>query len=252
MRHVIITTKGRPFDGIFWKAYRDASGPEPDAVLLLPTANEGSSLEALIMGPLLLGVCGFTRLAAASELSLSCGTDRERGLHLAIGDVFTVEPTFVDDVNAPGAVARLRDIAPDLLVSVGASQIFSDEVLGVPSRGCLNVHNGCLPTFRGQYGTFWEKYTGHDRGCVTIHEMTETVDEGRIVRERTVDVSGSLFAATYRKKVVGGRILARLLSSGELEPGSMEGDERRSDYWSWPTLSDALQFRLRSMAGRST
>lgn len=252
MRHVIVTTKGRPFDGIFWKAYRDGSGPIPDAVLLLPTANEGSSLEALLMGPLLLGVSGFARLATASELNLSFGRDRERGIHLSVGDVFPVEPTFVEDINSSRAVAHLREIAPDLLVSVGASQIFSDEVLGIPSRGCLNVHNGCLPTFRGQYGTFWEKFTGNTRGCVTIHEMTETVDEGRIIRERRVDLSGSLFTATYRKKVVGGRILARLLNSGDLEAASTNRAERRSGYWSWPTLADAVKFRLRSLTGRSS
>jgi len=250
MRHVIVTTEARPFDGVFWKSYVDAAGPDPAAVVVLPTANEGTSLEALLMGPLMLGVSGFARLGAASELGLSWGRDRERGLHLGVEDVFSVPFERVDDVNSPETVDYLLDLAPDVLVSVGASQIFSEDVLGVPERACLNVHNGCLPAFRGQYGTFWEKYTGRDRGCVAVHEMTEEVDRGRVIRERKVDISGSLFAATYRKKVVGGRVLARLLDGGGLEPASGDRSERPSGYWSWPELSDALKFRLELMARR--
>src|SRR5262249_53382420 len=43
-----------------------------------------------------------------------------------------------DDVNAPDAIAKLRALGPELLVTAAYGQILSAELLGVPRLGGIN------------------------------------------------------------------------------------------------------------------
>src|SRR3954447_13140908 len=53
-----------------------------------------------------------------------------------------------EDVNAADAIAALRTLAPDLLVTAAYGQILSAELLGVPRLGGINLHGSVLPAYR--------------------------------------------------------------------------------------------------------
>ena len=48
-------------------------------------------------------------------------------------------------VNQPEYIAQVRAMAPDVIVSVAAPEIFKPELLEVPRLGCINIHSGRLP-----------------------------------------------------------------------------------------------------------
>ena len=52
-------------------------------------------------------------------------------------------------VNQAEYIKQVRAIAPDVIVSVAAPEIFKRELLGIPRLGCINMHSGRLPTYRG-------------------------------------------------------------------------------------------------------
>lgn len=52
-------------------------------------------------------------------------------------------------VSAPGLVARLKAVAPDLVVVVAFGQMLAQAVLDVPRWGAINIHASLLPKYRG-------------------------------------------------------------------------------------------------------
>lgn len=92
-------------------------------------------------------------------------------------------------INSDEGLAILRDLRPDLFVVAAYGQILSPEVLGVPTRGGINVHASLLPKYRGAAPVQWtiancEKETG-----VSIIQMTPSLDAGNILATVVTPVS---------------------------------------------------------------
>jgi len=92
-----------------------------------------------------------------------------------------------DDLKDPGAVAWIRERAPDIVTSFWSSYIFTDEVLAIPTRGITNLHNSLLPLSRGSGANIWTILDGHPAG-VTYHYIERALDRGPIIEQRGVDV----------------------------------------------------------------
>lgn len=77
---------------------------------------------------------------------------------------------------------------PEYLVSVGYRHIVPEEILAIPSGGCLNLHPALLPYNRGTMPNVWGIVEDTPAG-VTLHHMDASIDTGDIIRQRTVDTS---------------------------------------------------------------
>jgi methionyl-tRNA formyltransferase len=88
-------------------------------------------------------------------------------------------------VNEPDAAAALRDLQPDLLLSIFYDKILKPHVLAVPAVAAINVHFGYLPYNRGSFPIPWAIIDGNDPG-VTMHYMDPGVDTGDIVAQIAV------------------------------------------------------------------
>ena len=152
----------------------------------------------------------------------------------------------VKDVNAPAYVTELRRLAPDLLVSVAASQIFKPDLLSVPRLAAVNVHTGPLPGYRGMMPVFWQMYDKRKSIVVTLHTMTPEIDVGSILLQREVPLNGdrSLDLVIRKMKREGARTLLELLEryrAGTVEPVAM--DRSQKHYRTFPGRAEASRFR---------
>ncbi len=90
---------------------------------------------------------------------------------------------------------------------------------------------------------------GDARVVVTVHEMVERLDAGRLVAEFPVDVgvADSAFAVAERAKTVAGRELARLLAAIGTPrwPEPRPIPATREQYHGFPTRDDARRLRAR-------
>ena len=101
---------------------------------------------------------------------------------LAVSAGVPVVPT--NSLNSPEYVERVRVIAPDVIVSVAAPRFLDAELLSVPRLGCVNVHSGRLPTYRGMMPTFWQMQRGEPAATITVHRMAERLMPATCWRRR--------------------------------------------------------------------
>lgn len=172
-----------------------------------------------------------------------CGRSIEA---LAASAGVPVVPT--QSVNRPEYVERVRAIAPDVIVSVAAPEIFKPEVLSVPRLGCINIHSGRLPVYRGMMPTFWQMLRGEPAATITVHVMAEKLDQGDVLATQVFAIKprDSLDRVIKGTKCEAARLLVRVLRdlwTGRAKPTPV--DVIQAGYFSFPKPEDVREFRKR-------
>ncbi len=167
--------------------------------------------------------CLDTLLASAGDEVVGVVTqpDRPRGRSLRLGPCPVraraaqrgIPVLTPERVNAPESVRAIRALAPDLAVVVAYGQILKPELLGIPPRGCVNLHASLLPKYRGAAPIQWAIARGETRTGVTTMFLNEAMDAGDIIAQvgetiREDDTAGTLQERLAR---LGADLLARTL-----------------------------------------
>ncbi len=115
------------------------------------------------------------------------------------------EPLFMDDIKtlakAHGATFyEARQVgadkwrsfwhsAPiDLMLAVSWRYLIPREVFELPARGTFIFHDSLLPEYRGFSPTVWAIINGEDHTGVSLFEIAEGVDSGKIVAQQRVPI----------------------------------------------------------------
>lgn len=110
-------------------------------------------------------------------------------------------PVFrVDNLNSAIAAEILRRLTPDLGVVIG-TRILKRSTFSVPRIGCLNLHLGKVPQYRGMPPGFWELYDGYLSAGVTVHLVDDGLDTGDIVAEETLSVHDRDTPETLKRRL---------------------------------------------------
>lgn len=125
-----------------------------------------------------------------------------------------------DKIRAPEAIAELKALNPDIMVTCAFGQILSREVLDVAPRGVINVHASLLPKYRGAAPIQWSIINGDKKTGVTIMQTEEGVDTGDIILSRETNIlpdetAGELFE---KLSVLGAELIVEALN--EIEDGT--------------------------------
>ena len=101
--------------------------------------------------------------------------------------------------------ARLRELAPEVIIVVAYGKLLPKAVLDIPPHGCINVHGSLLPRWRGAAPIQWAVIAGDEMAGVTTMQMGEGLDTGDML-------------LTYETKVgekeTAGELFDRLAQSG--------------------------------------
>jgi methionyl-tRNA formyltransferase len=151
-------------------------------------------------------------------------------------------------VNRPDYIEQVRAIAPDVIVSVAAPEIFKRELLRIPRLGCINIHSGRLPTYRGMMPTFWQMLRGEPAVTISVHRMAERLDAGEVLatRQFAIKASDSLDRVITGTKCEGARLLIEVLRDLRTDRAkSTPLDMKQASYFSFPKPEDVRAFRKR-------
>jgi methionyl-tRNA formyltransferase len=98
-------------------------------------------------------------------------------------------PFLTSDINEPDSIARLKEIAPDFILSFYYRNMIRPEVLDIPRKGALNLHGSFLPHYRGRVPVNWAVINGETETGATLHFMVEKPDAGDIVDREKVEIA---------------------------------------------------------------
>ncbi len=161
---------------------------------------------------------------------------------------YGVQVMFAEDINASPFLSELKVQNLDLIISVAAPSIFKEELIALPSKGCINIHNGKLPNYRGMLPNFWQMYHGEKSIGITVHEINSNIDEGRIILQEDVEILSdeTLDSLIRRTKKIAARIMIKAVDkfrTGELN--YRENSAQEGSYFSFPTRNDVKEFKRR-------
>ncbi len=113
----------------------------------------------------------------------------------------------------PDFIARLKDLAPELMVVTAYGRILTHEMLALPREGFLNVHASLLPRHRGAAPINWALIRGDQETGVTIMWVTYEVDTGPIFLQERVPIDPEDNAGTLAAKLAerGAALLVQAL-----------------------------------------
>jgi len=83
--------------------------------------------------------------------------------------------------NTGEIIRQLKNLSPDVIVTVAFGHLLKREILTLPPLGCLNLHASLLPKYRGAAPIAWAILNGEQTTGVTVMKMDEGMDTGPIL-----------------------------------------------------------------------
>ena len=119
--------------------------------------------------------------------------------------------------NTDEAMAFFENFNPDLFIVISYGQILSRGILNIPKIFCLNVHASILPKYRGAAPINWAIINGEKNTGISIIKMTEKMDAGEIIMQKSTDTSDNDTIITLEDKLstMAAELLIGMLDSVE-------------------------------------
>lgn len=142
------------------------------------------------------------------------------------------------DINSAESVEFLRGCKADMLLSTHFNQLIGSELLAMPSNGCLNIHPGKLPDYRGVEPVLHALVNGEKQFDVTVHLQDEQFDTGPSLTSKTISLlpDDTLFSLNCRLFIAGYEIFQKTVIEKKLQPEQVDNN-LTGRYDSWPTHS---------------
>lgn len=101
-------------------------------------------------------------------------------------------------LSNPVVIDSLREVNPDIGISILFGYILKQAVLDLLANGCINLHPSYLPYNRGAFPNVWSIVEGTPAGA-TLHYIDRGIDTGDIlarvpVKVEPFDTGASLYA----------------------------------------------------------
>lgn len=118
------------------------------------------------------------------------------------------------DFRSQEGFSKLKEQAPDLVIVSTFKQILPQSVLSLPPLGVVNLHPSLLPKYRGPSPTNAALRNGDLVTGITAHYVTQGIDEGDILCQKSIAIEEADNDGRLRKKLAG--------LAGEMMPSLLE------------------------------
>ena len=189
---------------------------------------------------------GMRVIAAKVKDRLNIGVRKRRFHSVAATAGYYNTPVWrPDDVNSPTFLEQLRFLEVDLILSVSCPQIFKEELISLPSLGCLNLHGADLPDYRGLMPSFWMLANGEGQAGVTIFFVNAGIDTGDVAGKKLFPIlaDDTLHSFIIRAKQQACDLALETLDRIEAGTVTRTPLEGEGSYFGWPTREAYIRFR---------
>ena len=127
----------------------------------------------------------------------------------------------IECLDPGGELAESLSRQPfDHLFSINNEHILRDDVLSLPRKMAINYHDAPLPAYAGMHATSWALISGEKTHGISWHLVTDVIDAGDILKQKTVEISETDTALTLNSKCYEAAIKAFAELTDELSSGT--------------------------------
>ncbi len=155
------------------------------------------------------------------------------------------EVAITGSLNSEESLGKLRDLAPDLLISIAGNEIFRKPLIELAPQGCLNLHTALLPKYRGLMPSFWVLRHGEKETGVSVFYVDEGIDSGPILVQERIEIGNMTQRELIKaSKALGMRAIIKAIEKiRDGDTATMPNDAEQSTYYTFPTREDVREFR---------
>lgn len=174
--------------------------------------------------------------------------------HQKIASKHQLNTAYFTSANDPNFYDFVIKNNIELIVNARTRNIYKKKILNAPALGCINIHHGILPNFRGTMCDLYALYEGRGAGF-SIHKMESKIDSGAILQTKIVTDKNSSEPLNfplhiYNSSIVEGKEMSLLLRNiKETKKLPIEKDNLSADiiYTKNPHLSLIRQMKKKGM-----
>ena len=143
---------------------------------------------------------------------------------------------FVNSHNDTKTLSLIKSLSIDVLLNAGTPRKLKRHIFESAKHGCINVHPGLLPSYRGCTAVEWALFNDDKIGN-TAHFMTEGYDEGNIITSEWYEFPKDAVYKSIRTRVyragtnLAGVALREVLEKKMLPTEGVPQDPRFAKYW---------------------
>jgi len=147
-------------------------------------------------------------------------------------------------INHEVSLSIIESYKPDLLISIAGNQIFRKQLLGLPTRGTINLHTALLPKYRGLMPTFWVLKNQEVETGVSVFFVDEGIDSGPVIVQKRIRINDQ----TQRELILQTKrigmdcIIEAVAKIKDGEVDLIANPEKEKTYFSFPTREDVIVF----------
>ncbi len=93
------------------------------------------------------------------------------------------------NVNADAFVAQVKELRPDLNISMSYNQILRQPIIDTAPLGFINCHAGKLPRYRGRNVINWALINNETEIGLSVHYVDEGIDTGDIILQECLPIA---------------------------------------------------------------
>ena len=213
-------------------------------VYLLPSSPNGRDFNLFLRAWRLISIFGFGFFAYFTLHHF-----RARFFQQSVGEYLGGRnisfSNKISDPNSEQFKHEIRELKPDLLISLSGNKIFRSELINMFPSGVLNLHTSDLPKYRGLMPVFWALLHEEEQLIGSVFFVDEGIDTGPIIKKFSVDIENHSLAKLINLSKDKG-VDALLESLDVILDHSVkiiDTSEIEGSYFGFPTRADVKALR---------
>lgn len=145
--------------------------------------------------------------------------------------------TVLELIETKENLCLVKELHPDVVVSVGYDYLVPSDILSIPEKGCINLHPSFLPYNRGKSPNVWSIVEDTPAG-VTLHYMDEEFDTGEIIAQQKVETDFSDTGKDLHNRLENAQFNLFKKTWPDIETGDIETTSQSRDEGSYHSVQD--------------
>ena len=108
----------------------------------------------------------------------------------------------IKEINSSEVESLIRKLNPELISVCHFQQVLKQNIIKIPSRGCINLHPSLLPLYRGLSPQHWPIINGDKETGITVHVINEGIDSGDIILQHKIPIEPDMYVADLQLKML--------------------------------------------------